>query len=105
MRKARVKHKLQQLIVETEVADAVHGDELHLVIRETLNQLAAKLLEGGLVVSKVIVFKVDDTAALLIAQLDFLQDVIERTAPIIRAERRMHRAEGAFVRATPRSDH
>ena len=34
MRKARLKHQLQQLFIEAQVADAVHRDELHFTIGE-----------------------------------------------------------------------
>src|SRR5262245_54517681 len=105
MREAGAKHQLQQFLVETQVADAVHGDKFHFAVRKLRDQTPAQLFKRALVVRKVVVFKINDAVTLLITKFNLLQDVIQLTQAVIVAKRGVDGAKGTFVRATARSDH
>ena len=77
MRKTCLKHQLKQFLVETQVANPVHGDEFHFTIREAGDEPAAEFFEGSLVIGQVVVLEIDDPIALLIAQFDFFEHIFQ----------------------------
>src|SRR5690349_24186765 len=74
-------------------------------MRKSLDQPAAELFEGLSVVSEVVVFEVDHSIALTIAQLDLFEHICQRAAAIIRPKSTVDGAKRAFVRTAARGDH